>query len=257
MSVATAEIVDHGLQPVAKAAQVETSVNYHARSILDAFASVKDNSQTRLIVQLALSGMSCHEYDLIEKSAAKMADKMDELAGFITSKERRYGPKRNSLNTQASERRQVFGAVKHGGIGILVSIPESGLVNFDTLPAWQQARATARDYLKGKSIDWQGQASDDKRRAREQKADSRAWEQARNMAEQQNPQQPGETYAMWQTRILEAAQDIRAEIDDSLRTKELEKEAKGLYLEYGNMGAVELAEMLLSMAKQQATEATF
>ena len=250
------QVASAGMLPVAKAVPQETSVNYHARSILDAFASVKDNSQTRLIVQLALSGMSCHEYDMIEKSAAKMADKMDELAGFITSKERRYGPKRNSLNTQASERRQVFGAVKHGGIGILVSIPESGLVNFDTLPAWQGARATAREYLKEKGIDWQGQQSDDKRRAREQKADSRAWEQARNMAEQQNPQQPGETYAMWQTRILEAAQDIRAEIDDELRTKELEKVAKGLYLEYGNMGAVELAEMLLNMAKQQASEAS-
>lgn len=255
MSVATAEIVDHGLMPVAKSEVKETSVNYHARSILDAFASVKDNSQTRLVVQLAMSGMSCHEYDMVEKAAAKMADKMDELSGFQSSKEKRYGPKRNSLNTQASERRQVFGAVKHGGIGILVSIPESGLVNFDTLPAWAAARGLAREYLKDKKIDWQGQANDDKRRQREQKADSRAWEQARNMAEQQNPQEPGETYAMWQTRILEAAQDIRAEIDDDMRTKELEKVAKGLFMEYGNMGAIELAEMLLNMAKQQSTEA--
>lgn len=254
---ATAEIVEYGMVSMAKSEAKETTIRHNARSILEMFASVKDNSQTRLIVGFALSGMSCQEYDMIEKEAAKMADAIDEASGFVKSEGKRYGPKRNSLNTQASERRQVFGAIKLHGIGLLVSVPESGMVNFDTLPAWQGALSIARQFLKNEKIDWQGQATEDKRRQREQKADSRAWEQARNMAEQQNPQQPGETYAMWQTRILEAAQDIRAEIDDKARSEMLQKVAKGLFLEYGNMGAVELAEMLLNMAKQQAEAVPF
>ena len=251
---ATAEIVDVGMLPVSKSVPQETSIRHNARSILECFASVKDNSQTRLLVGLALSGMPCQEYDLIEKEAAKMADEIDKASGFVKDDKRRYGPKRNSLNTQASERRQVFGAIKQGGLDIIVSIPDSGVVNYDTLPAWQQALSAARNYLKELKVDWQGEKSDDKRKHRDQKADSRAWQQARAMAEAQNPIQPGETYAMWQTRVTEAMQDIRAELDDAEQTRMLKKQAEKLFAEYGMTGAVELAEMLLNMAKMQAQE---
>ena len=177
-----------------------------------------------------------------------MADEIDKASGFVKDEKRRYGPKRNSLNTQASERRQVFGAIRQGGLETIVSVPESGIVNYDTLPAWQGALASARAYLKQKGVDWQGEASEDKRKHRDQKADSRAWQQARAMAEVQNPQQAGETYAVWQARITEAMQDIRAEIDDAERTKVLKKQAEALFKEYGSMGCLELAEMLLKLA---------
>ena len=177
-----------------------------------------------------------------------MADEIDKASGFVKDEKRRYGPKRNSLNTQASERRQVFGAIRQGGVETIVSVPESGTVNYDTLPAWQGALAQARAYLKNKGVDWQGEASEDKRKHREQKADKRLWDQARDMAEAQHPMQPGETWGQWQARVNEHTNDIRAELDDAEQTRMLKKQAEKLFAEYGSMGCLELAEMLLKLA---------
>lgn len=248
------EIADVGMVPISKAKPVDTTINHHARSIFAAFGNA-DNKQTRVVIEMAMAGVSCDMYDRIEAEAILMAKEADAIAGFIPKPDakgsEKYGSKQASMRVQASMRRQVFGAARLN-LSALVSIPASGIVNPDTYPTFQQAVNLARVWLHAQKIDWQGNKVEDLRRQRTQKADSRMWQQARDTAEQQNPQQPGETYAQWQARIIEVSQDIRAEIEDKDREKTLMAQAKKLFQEYGIEGSLMLSDMLRTLVDEQA-----
>lgn len=255
MSVADQSIAEVGMLPISKAATVETTVHFHARSLFAQFGQPENNNKTRAIVDIALSGISCDMYDRIEAAAVDMAKKADELAGFKASDDAKgtakYGPKQQSMRVQASMRRQIFGVARLN-LGALVNIPASGIVNPDTYPGFVEATNKARAYLKEHNIDWQGQNTEDKRRQQQQKRETGLWKQARDTAEQQVKQEPGENIAQWQARVVEHAQDLLAEMEDKAKQEALQKVAKNLMLEYGVNGCMDLADLLLALCKEQA-----
>lgn len=252
MSVAMQEIADVGMVPVGKSAPVETTINYHARTLFDLFSKVEGNNQTRAIIDIALSGLSCDMYERAEQEAIKMAAKADEAAGW-TAKDNakgaeKYGPQQASMRAKASMRRQIFGCARLN-LGALVNIPASGVVNPDTYPGFVQAYNKARAYLHEHKLDWQGNNVDDKRRDRANQKERKLWQQARDTAEQQVKQEPGETISQWQARVVEHAQDILAELEDTAKEKALEERAQELFKEFGN-SCLELSDMLRSLVEK-------
>lgn len=248
MSVADAAIADGALVQVTKQPTKENPTENAARALLAEFGTVKGNSDTRLIVSLAMSGLTVQEYANAERRAIELSAQVDKNSGWQPPKDAtgraKYGPKQSSMASAASTRRQLFGALKHAGIELLGNLPPSGVYNPDTLPAFAHAVNLARAYLKDRGIDWTGQKTEDARRDRQTRAETKTWQQARDMAEAQNPIQPGENRAQWAQRVQEAIPDIEAELIDAARAKIIQAKADALFKELGVNGTADLIEAL-------------
>lgn len=236
MSDHVMEAIETGmLSPIVKQQPVNNAVGNAARQLFAVFGNT-DNKTTRCVVELALSAMTFTEYDQAEKGALAMAASADKASGWVVPENAKgrdkYGPKQSSMATQASMRRQLFGAAKMNP-ACIVSIAPNGLINFDTLPTFVKAVDKARAFLNEQGVDWQGQKTDDLRKQRDNKADNKAWAAARAVAEEQVVRQPGEPYAMWQARVTEAMADIRAEMDDEAAKEKADKLAQAFIDKHG------------------------
>lgn len=218
MSTADAQIADFALTPVTKQApQQNTSVALAAKSLFEVFGSTGENKSTRVLVDLVLGGLTYEEYNDAEKAALKLAAEYDKLAGWEPKEGVKgrgaYGPKQSSMASRASERRQVFGAIKQGGVSLLVSLPPSGVVNYDTLPVFSQAVQKAREYLRNPTgapkgeeqpVDWTGRPTEDKRREKADLAEAALSDKVVNSLRAKLPKDKEETQAAWMLRLLDS-----------------------------------------------------
>ncbi len=251
MSVADAAIADFALTPVNASAQVETTIQKNARTLFAIFGQVESNEKTIAIVRMAEQGMPPSDYDAVEAAAIEMARKADEAMGWKPAADAKgtakYGPKRQSMMVQASMRRQIFGAVRAGGISVLVSVPENGIVNPDTFPGFVEATSKARAYLQKHNINWKGEATEDARRDKATRKESAEFRKQRQASEDACPMQAGETIADWQKRV-NLHMESRAE---SQRQKTIRERAQALFAEFGVAGSLELADALMRLADPQ------
>jgi hypothetical protein len=236
MTAHTMEQIEVGmLSPMTGTSPKNSAVSNAAKQLFDVF-SLGENKTTRTVVELSLSGMTCQEYNEAEKGAIALAASVDRLSGWVVKEgvkgRSAYGPKQSSMASQASQRRQIFGASRLN-LSCIVSVPDSGLVNFDTLPSFVVALNNSRAYLKANGLDWTGQRSDDLRQQRADKNDSKARSAAREQAEEDNPRAQGEDYKAWQLRILEIADDVLVEMEEKEQTEKAMKVAKSLLEKYG------------------------
>ena len=236
-------------EPMSKAAPAHMSVQAAARALFAEFGNV-DNRPTRTIVGLAQSGMTCAEYDEAEQQAIGMAKAADTASGWqppADAKGRaKYGPKQSSMATQASYRRQVFGAARLN-LTCIVSIPESGIVNPDTFPSFMAAYKAASAWLKNQGIDWQGRATDDLRREKEQRQETAAYREARDQVEKDMPQKPGESIGEWQARIADTIAATIASNADKARDKAIRAAAAKIVEQFGTIDALLVADAILAM----------
>lgn len=247
-------------EPMQKAQARSMDVTGAARALFATFGIV-ENTTTRTVVELALSGMTCDEYDNAEKQAGIMAQQADKAAGWTPPADAKgrakYGPKQSSMATQASNRRQIFGAARLN-LAAIVSVPESGIVNPDTFPAFSVAYNKAKTYLKENGIDWTGRATEDARRDRETKAETQAYAKARADVEARFPMQPGETIGQWQSRISDTIEETLVAMQDKEHLAAVKKMAEKVLKEHGKLFALDLAEMLCQMVEPDPeTEAPF
>jgi len=248
------ESIGLGLQPIQKPTQsAGQAVGNAARQLFATFGIV-ENTTTQCVVSLALSGMTCEEYDAAEGMALKMAAAADSAAGFTPAKDAKgrdkYGPKQSSMATQASWRRQVFGAARLN-LQSIVSIPDSGIVNPDTYPVFSKAVNLAREYLKNAGVDWRGVPNEQQRAAREAKKTGKAYADAREQAEKAHPMQPGETIGQWQARISPIVEDILTMSAMEAREAEVAKIVKSIIDKHGQALALDVAAALVAYVEAQ------
>ena len=208
---ALAVIANQGAQQINKPDALKAGHENFAESILNTFATdVGQSSKFDLICSIVDSGLTCEEFDAQLKQAQKLASNIDEVNGFIpdTSKgapvTKRYGPRRNILNTQASMMRQVFGAMKQ----------TNGQLVFVGVSTFSVALHTARTWLEDNGKTWDGNNVPDKV-TREVKAKNRQMAQAHEEVKKANPQWAGETWAQYQARTLELVDDYVIKAKDA------------------------------------------
>jgi len=213
MQGSTATICDAGAVPINKGQPKSMDVQNAARQLFAEFGKV-DNNPTRIILGFVSSGMTCGEYDQAEQAALSMAKQADEKIGWTppaNAKGRdKYGPKQSSMATSASNRRQVFGAAKLN-MGSVISVPESGIVNPDTYPAFSQAYKKASAFLKEQGLTWDGKQRTEVEQAKIHDHEFKAQYKAEEKARKETPKEAGETYHEWEARCKAIAKDILGE----------------------------------------------
>lgn len=218
-----------GAQPFTKSEDKNNAVVQAGLAITAAFGRI-DNSLTRCVFNLAMSPLTCAEYAQAETWAINNAKQTDQLAGWQAPEgakgAQKYGPRQLSMSAQASMRRQLFGALKLN-LDAIVSVPDSGVINPDTLPTFVEAVRKAREYLDANKIKWDGSPKLSAKESATNDADNEAWDQARKRTMQENPRQKGETIEDYQARINEAVvshlEDIKAQAEAKRIAKLVDK----------------------------------
>ena len=240
-------------EPMNKAKPAHMDVQQAARALFSTFGN-SDNRPTRCIVGLAQSGMTPEEYDDAEAQAIGMAKAADTASGWNPPSDAKgrakYGPKQNSMASQASNRRQIFGAARLN-LSAIVSVPESGIVNPDTFPSFAAAYKSAAEWLKKQGIDWKGRPTEDLRREKETKQATAAYAAARAAVEKDHPMHPGETIGQWQERINPLIEPRIKDEQDKAQDKAVKDMAAKLIKEHGATFALFVADEILRLTTPQ------
>lgn len=236
MQGSTAAISDSGMVPVSKSVDSKgTAVFMAARALFAEFGKV-DNNPTRVILGFVSGGMTVGEYDQAEAQALSMAKATDDASGWKPAEgakgRDKYGPKQSSMATQASQRRQVFGAAKLS-LASIISVPDSGIVNPDTYPAFSVAVKKARDFLNEQGLTWDGKARADVAQAKENDQEFKARYRAEEQARKETPKEAGETYNEWEQRCKAIAKDVLNDMAVAEHKAKVDKVVKALMEKHG------------------------
>lgn len=217
-------IANQGLTPVGnKQPTVRPDVGLAAGSVYAAFAKGQDNTKTRCLFELKGKGFTFDEFEQIEQRCIALAKEADKAMGFLAPKDakgpEKYGPKERTMRARASERRAVFGVLALN-LSAIVSVPDGGILNPDTLPAWDLALSKAKEYMRNAKINWRGESDDKLRGQRLLALERSATSEAIQEVQEANPQKQGETIAAWNTRLAELMEEAKA---DKLETARQEK----------------------------------
>lgn len=258
MQHAMQTIAQYGMQPAGK---VDRESHFIAHRLLAVF--VNDESEAARIdtvrsMAIGEARITAQQLDDELTTAAKLADEADKLAGFKPAEgakgQDKYGPKRASLNSIASQIRQLWGAMVHcnacGGVSddgemIAPKIPEGmGFV---------RAVGVARTMLKAQGIKWDGTEKPSEELQAIADA-SIALQRAKVQAAKLAPQKAGETIADFQTRIDAEAEKILAKDASDKRESQIAKAVKGLIESLGLEDAAEVAARITAQWEEKALE---
>ena len=253
------QIANVGMVPISKQEPKPTSVQNAARALFAEFGKV-DNNPTRVILGLVSSGLACGEYDQAEQQALAMAKATDEASGWKPAADAKgrdkYGPKQSSMASAASNRRQVFGAAKLN-MNAIISVPDSGIVNPDTYPAFSVAYKKAREFLSDQGLTWDGKARADVDQAKAHDQAFKAQYKAEEQARKETPKEPGETYQEWEHRCRAIAKDILQSVEDKARADAVAKIVASLMEKHGAEMCEAIADGLLKACGYSEEEAPF
>jgi hypothetical protein len=181
----------------------------HAGAIFNAFTDDSgESAKTALMRSLAVDKkLTYQEFEDQCKDAQKLADNVDQAAGFVPEKgtkdiNKRYGIKRRVLNQRLSEAKRLFGVFKQA--------PE-----VLEKKGYQAALVAARAWLDENKVQWDGAPKLDKEE-KEAKEEKDAVGLARTTAMINNPQKDGEDLPAYLERITsvveQAGEQARAEL---------------------------------------------
>lgn len=239
-------------RPVDKDRATDAPVHGAARQIFGIFSQTEGSAKTRVMLSIFASGLTVEEYSAAEKEASTMAKEADRLSGWDASGKKgrdAYGPKQSTCASQATMRRQVFGALRLAGVQVLVNVPDGAIINPDLIPTWAEAYAKAKAYLHQEGIDWMGEKTEDARRHREAKKAQASADAAEEQLMKDNPQQAGESYGQYKARIAKKLDEAIEQQQVEQATASLADVAKKLIEKHGADAARELGKMLLSLTE--------
>lgn len=238
-------VADMGVTPVNKTHALITGRISFAAEVLSVFTDQTVEQRRLDIVWNAALGQNRLTVSQLEeelKTAAKLAAEADKTAGFVPPEgakgQEKYGPKRASMNTVASQIRQVWGALAHTNAAQDRSndgAPRKPDITRDM--GFAKATSVARACLKGHGITWDG-APAKSQEEKEQQAEAKAAQDAMATYAKEFPMRAGETIADFQSRqalaveisLLEGAKArheamIDAAVEDILKKYSLEDAA--------------------------------
>lgn len=247
VSIPTAmgHIADQGVSQVNKTHALITGRLSFAAEVLSVFTDQTVEQRRLDVVWNAALGQNRLTVTQLEdelKTAAKLAADADKTAGFVAPEgakgQEKYGPKRASMNTVASQIRQVWGALAHTNAAQDRS--NDGAKRTPDLTrgmGFAKATSVARACLKGHGITWDG-APAKSAEEKEQQSEAKATNDAMAMYAKEFPMRAGETIADFQARqalaveitLLEGAKArheamIAAAVADILKKYSLEDAA--------------------------------
>jgi hypothetical protein len=239
-------------RPVDKDRADEAPIHGAARQIFGIFSQTEGSAKTRVMLSIFHNGLTVEEYAAAEKEAAAMAKEADRLSGWSTEGKKgrdAYGPKQSTCASQASMRRQVYGALRLAGVGVLVHVPDGAVINPDLIPTWAEAYAKAKAFLHQQGVDWMGEKTEDARRNREAKAAKASADAAEEQLMKDNPQQAGESYGQYKARIAGALDKAIEQQRAAEAQATLADVAKKLIEKHGADAAREIGKMLLQLTE--------
>ena len=203
---AMATIADGAHQQFTKTPEQAHTMHQHAVDLLDTFGKpAADQNKARCLFTIATSGVGCAEFNDTLKEAEKMAAGADKASGWTVPEgikgRAKYGPRQSSFVSQASNMRQVFGCLKIEPEAIVRLELVGTALDEEAFPSFAVAYGKAKQHLDKLGCDWQGRKLALVDMQAERKAKRKQEDKAREMAEEANPPNDGETQASYNARI--------------------------------------------------------
>lgn len=229
-----------------------------AAELYQLFVKTADNKTTRLLYELAQSkGFTIAEYEIIEREAVDMAKAADAAEGWKKPQgatgAKAKGPKQSSMEVRASERKAVFGVMKLN-LSAIVSMPQDGIFNPDTLPRFDEALKKSRLFLTESKLTWKGEKRTYLQDQRINKLQLQASDEAWQQVTRRIPRKDNEPMREYQARI---ADDLDSEVQSVVETKlneEADKIAAALIQQRGMQFCLAIADHIIEASSKAPTE---
>lgn len=250
-------IAQQGTTQVTKEEALRTGLIANAAGeLFGVFAKGAGNVRTKAVYSMYSKGFTPAEYKMVEAKAIELAADADRLSGWKAptgAKGRaKYGPKELTMRTKSYERMAVFGAMRLN-LSAIVSIPDGGIFNEDTLPAFDLALAKAKDYLRSANLNWEGTGKAKLTGTiRVQKLLQTSTQAAAENAMLTNPRKPDEPLQAYWARIGAIVEKDSTTVLDVNENKFADDAASKILTEYGVAMAQRIAEKIIKAIQHPA-----